>query len=161
MDPNSIGSCRKVVRDVVIRYLSRRFFLFALTFVRRAFVVVCRVILFQASLPGFYPSSHSVELVISRFSRTRQANPRISARFKSQLATASNAPQKCPVCGSFKIKPRGHDDGDKSYRCENGHVSLVKKRRARSWGSISTSRMTSEPSIVGHWTSALSPIFAD
>ena len=43
------------------------------------------------------------------------------------MATPSPVPKKCPVCGSPKVKPGNYEDGEKSYRCENGHVFLVKK----------------------------------
>ena len=45
------------------------------------------------------------------------------------MATPSALPKKCPVCGSAKIKRGMHEDGERSYRCENGHVFLVKRQK--------------------------------
>ena len=44
------------------------------------------------------------------------------------MATPSPLPKKCPVCGSAKIKRGTYEDGEESYRCEEGHVFLVKKK---------------------------------
>ena len=44
------------------------------------------------------------------------------------MAAPSPLPKKCPVCGSTNVKAGRYEDGEKSFRCENGHVFLVKKK---------------------------------
>ena len=53
-----------------------------------------------------------------------------ASHIRPGMATTSNMPNKCPVCGSHNIKRGNYEDGEKSYRCENGHVFLVKKNKA-------------------------------